>query len=238
MFAEGNTLLRKKQYLYEGIGAGKSLIKNKIHNQRYMLSTIRGKNDDLKNALICLDGYISKIDECNNIQSIMGIEGSASKIYFKNYFDNVVWKGRKPRVKFDMPNALLDIGYTILFSYVDALLSMFGFDRYNGILHRQFYMRKSLTCDMVEPFRVIIDKQVKKGINLGQFKEKDFEIYDGKWILKYKKSSEYGRIFLSSIIEHKNEIYLYIRDFYRCFMRGNLELNFPEWSVDNVNCQL
>lgn len=230
-FAEGNTVLRKNQYNYNGVDAGKLLIKNKIQNQRRLLSEIRNKSDELKNAIICLDKYALELDECESIQSIMGVEGSASKLYFRYYFDNIVWKGRKPRVKFDMANALLDIGYTMLFSYVDSLLSIFGFDRYNGILHRQFYMRKSLACDMVEPFRVIIDKQVKKGINLGQFKEKDFEIFDGKWVLKYKKSAEYSKIFMSAILEHKIEMYAYIRDFYRAFMRGTLEKSFPEWSV-------
>lgn len=230
-FAEGNTILRKNQYSYNGIEVGKLLIKNKVHNQRYLLSETRNKSDALKNAILCMDTYLLELDECDSIQSIMGIEGSASKVYFRYYFNNVAWKGRKPRVKFDMTNALLDIGYTMLFSYLDALLSIFGFDRYNGILHRQFYMRKSLVCDMVEPFRVIIDKQVKKGINLGQFKEKDFEVLDGKWVLKYKKSSDYGRIFMTEILNHRTEMYIYIRDFYRCFMRGTLEKAFPQWRM-------
>lgn len=230
-FAEGNTVLRKNQYSYDGIGAAKSLIKNKIQNQRFLLMQ---KNDaDITDAIECLNKYISKLDECTGIQSIMGIEGSASKIYFRYFFDNVDWKGRKPRVKFDMANALLDIGYTMLFSYIDALLSLFGFDRYNGILHRQFYMRKSLTCDIVEPFRVIIDEQVKKGIAFGQFKEDDFEIYDGKWTLQYKKSAEYGSAFVSAIMEHRTEMYVYVRDFYRCFMRSKMDDNFPEWRLEN-----
>lgn len=232
-FAEGNTVLRKKQYFYDGTEAGKSLIENKIKNQRQLLSSIRNKSDGLKSAIACLDKYVAELNGCDSIQSIMGVEGSASKVYFRYYFDNVIWNGRKPRVKLDMTNTLLDIGYTILFSYIDALLSVFGFDRYNGILHRQFYMRKSLTCDMVEPFRVIIDRQVKKGINLKQFKERDFDIYDEKWVLKRKKSEEYCRIFMSEILNYKNEMYVYIRDFYRSFMRGNLEKSFPEWRLKN-----
>lgn len=43
-------------------------------------------------------------------------------------------------------------------------------DVYCGVLHTMFYMRKSLVCDVMEPFRVIVDEQVKKSLNLGQFK--------------------------------------------------------------------
>lgn len=232
-FAEGNTILRRSQYNYSSIKSGISLVKNKMINQRFLLMSIRNKNHDLQKTIACIDRYLKNIDNCDSIQSIMGIEGSASKIYFKYYFDNVVWKGRKPRVKFDMTNALLDIGYTLLFSYIDCLTAIFGFDRYVGLLHRQFYMRKSLVCDLVEPFRVIIDKQVKKSINLGQFKEKDFEIFDGKWCLKYKKSSEYSQIFMTAILKHKNELFLYVRDVYRCFMQNKLDSDFPVWRFDN-----
>ena len=236
-FAEGNTILRKNQYSYSDLEIAKQITKNKIANQRYMLMSVRNKSDDLKNAVFCIDKYILSIDECDSVQSIMGVEGCASKIYFKNYFDNVIWKGRRTRIKFDMANALLDIGYTILFSYIDALLSLFGFDRYVGVLHRQFYMRKSLVCDMVEPFRVIIDRAVKKGINLGQFKERDFDIFDGKWCLKYKKSSDYSKVFITEILNYKEEIYIYIRSVYRCFMRQDYA-SFPQWRFDNGTYQL
>lgn len=131
-----------------------------------------------------------------------------------------------------MVNALLDIGYTILFCFIDALLSLYGFDEYYGILHRQFYMRKSLVCDLVEPFRVIIDKQVKKSINLGQFKEKDFKIYDGKWCLKYEKSSAYSNVFLSALMEHKDEMFIYVREFYRAVMKEKLCDDFPVWRLE------
>lgn len=234
-FADGNTILRKNQYAYSDLTVAKEITKNKIANQRFMLMAIRDKSDDLKKAVACIDKYMLSIDECDSVQSIMGVEGCASKIYFKNYFDNVIWKGRKPRIKFDMTNALLDIGYTILFSYIDSLLSLFGFDRYVGVLHQQFYMRKSLVCDIVEPFRVIIDKAVKKGINLGQFKERDFDIYNGKWCLKYKKSSDYSKVFITEILNYKEEIYIYVRSVYRCFMRQQYN-SFPQWRPDNGTC--
>lgn len=225
--AEANVLLRQKQYQYEDLGAAKTLVSNKISNQRKLLMQTRDKSDDFKNAIVNIDNAYKKIPEASSVQSIMGIEGSVSRIYFKLHFDNIIWHGRKPRIKNDMVNTLLDIGYTILFSFIDCVLAIYGFDRYYGILHRQFYMRKSLVCDMVEPFRVIIDKQVKKSINLGRFKEKDFVVYNGRWCLKYEKSSEYSEIFIKAIMAHKEEIFLYIRDFYRAVLKGNVDNKMP-----------
>ena len=73
------------------------------------------------------------------------------------YFDNVQWNGRKPRIKSDYVNVVLDIGYTMLFNIVDAMLQVYGFDTYYGVFHKCFYMRKSLVCDIMEPIRPIID---------------------------------------------------------------------------------
>ena len=42
---------------------------------------------------------------------------------------------------------------------------------------KEFYMRKSLVCDLVEPLRPIIDQQVKKSINLKKlWKTKPFGV--------------------------------------------------------------
>lgn len=229
--AEGNVLLRRRQYEYDDVSAAKILIRNKMQNQRKMLIGIRNKNEEVVKSIKLIDEYICGLANADSVQSIMGYEGCASRVYFKAYFDNVVWKGRKPRTKFDMANALLDIGYTILFSYIDAVASLFGFDRYCGVLHRQFYMRKSLICDLVEPFRIIVDRQVKKGINLGQFKEKDFEVFDGRYCLKYSQTSEYGGVFIKAVMEYKTDIYVYVREVYRAFMKGEIGAEFPVWEV-------
>ena len=232
---ESNTILRQKQYSYSDLAAGCALIENKIRNQRYILSQLRGKTPEQKSSIELLDAAVSALQYTDSVRSIMGVEGSASRVYFKAFFDNVPWYGRKPRIKFDMINSLLDIGYTLLFCYMDAMLAIYGFDRYCGILHTMFYMRKSLVCDMVEPFRVIIDRQVKKGINLGQFKKEDFTVINNKWQLKYEKSPEYSSVFIKCILEYKTDIFLYVREFYRRSMKGTLNDNYPMWLMEDKN---
>ncbi len=118
----GNTLLKKRQYLYSEIDIAKHITKNKIQKQYQTVLDIRNKNELQREILSHLTKYISNIDKCINIQEIMGYEGMASKMYFNSYFDNVLWKGRKPRIKSDFVNSTLDIGYTMLFNFIEAIL--------------------------------------------------------------------------------------------------------------------
>lgn len=225
---EGNTVLRKKQYEYTDITIGQHIIWNKVSNQRKALMNIRKKDEWTKEAVQILDEHIKKLEtEQFELTSLLGVEGSASRVYFSRMFDNAAWNGRRPRIKSDYINASLDIGYTILFNMVDGILNAFGFDEYNGVLHRFFYMRKSLVCDLVEPFRPIIDSATRKAINLKQIKAEDYDIRDKRWVLQWKKSSEYARYYLDALLKYKDEMFCYIRDYYRAFMKGKEAKEFP-----------
>lgn len=224
---DGNTLLKRKQYEYEGLEIAKKLIKNKIENQMYELQSVRNKNECVKEAVTLLETYKTNLSDASTLSEIMGYEGLAAKVYFKNHFDNVKWQGRQPRIKKDYLNSVLDIGYTLLFTYIDALLLSFGFDTYCGVMHKQFYMRKSLVCDLVEPFRTLIDHEVKKAVNLKQIQEDDFAVINRQFRLKWSESERYVRILMKPLVENKEEIFGYVQSYYRAFMKGlSVEL-FP-----------
>ena len=230
---EGNSLLHKRQYEYSGDDLARLIIYNKVLNQRNTLDLIRKKTDYNKEGMDILDEYLMKIEICDDLDrsSLLGIEGNAAKVYFPRVFENVSWKSRKPRIKADYVNSLLDIGYTILFNFIDCILSVYDFDVYKGVLHTEFYMRKSLVCDLMEPFRPIIDWRVRKGINLGQFKVDDFRQINEQWQLDYKKSNSYAMVFLEDILEEKESIFLYIRGYYRAFMKGKESLDYPLYNM-------
>lgn len=159
----------------------------------------------------------------------MGIEGSFTKKFFSMYFEELNWYRRMPRAKIDEYNLLLDIGYTFLLNYVDSLLRLYGFDVYKGCYHKLFFKRKSLSCDIVEPFRCIIDKQLLKSFRLKQINKKDFKFANGQYSLEYNKSKKYAGIFLEGILNYKEDIFNYIYEFYR-FMMDDAK-NFPFWEI-------
>lgn len=171
---EGNFVLHRKQYEYNDLGLAKYIIQNKINSQYQTILDTRSKSVSAIDAKRLLPIYSTKLNDIDDLNSILAYEGLASKAYFAACFDNIEWRGRQPRIKRDVTNSVLDIGYTMLFAYIDALLECFGFDVYCGVLHRQFYMRKSLVCDIIEPFRPIIDRAVRRGYGLGQIDHEDF----------------------------------------------------------------
>lgn len=113
---EGNNMLHQKQYDYSGTGLARLIVYNKIYNQMNALKLIRKKTDYVKEGIDLLTGYIDCLS--NNTEwdrkSLLGIEGNASKVYFPRIFENTNWVSRKPRIKFDYINSLLDIGYSIV----------------------------------------------------------------------------------------------------------------------------
>ncbi len=227
----GNFLLHRKQYSYAGLDIAKQITKNKIRNQQAELKKVRSKSESVIEAIRTLDGYFSSADKAETLNELMAYEGLASKIYFKNHFNNILWNGRQPRIKRDYANSALDIGYTLLFTYIEALLESYGFDTYCGVMHRQFYMRKSLVCDLVEPFRPIIDHTIKTGINLHQIREEDFTVINSQYRLKYTESSKYVKLLMKPILEEKDGIFAYIQGYYRAFMKDLPASEYPffEW---------
>lgn len=229
---EGNTLLHKKQYLYEADELAQFIVHNKICNQRQALNQIRKKTQLCKEAITLLDEYIERLETNQmSMESLLGLEGSASRVYFPQMFDIAKWQGRKPRVKFDYINTTLDIGYNLLFNMVDSLLQVFGFDVYYGIYHREFYMRKSLVCDLMEPMRPIIDYRVRTAINLSQCKEEDFQVVQNQYQLSYKKSPAYVEFLMEEILEHKQEMFVFIQSYYRNFMKGSDIDKYPMFLI-------
>ena len=234
---EGNTLLRKKQYTNQiGDEIGKKIIINKIENQAHILKAMR--TDEIKEDVDVLQKYINDLNSMNgNNYEIMGIEGVASKVYFNRMFKDLNWKGRQPRVKRDEINLLLDIGYTVLFNYLEAILNIYGFDVYKGNLHREFYKRKSLVCDIIEPFRPLIDYQIRKLYNLKQVEKWNFRNNNGRYEIDFKDSSEFVTIILKTILEYKGSMFEYIQQYYRWYMKEKDLEYFPKARLikDDIN---
>lgn len=227
----GNTALKRKQYQVDDLVIGKAIIQNKVTNQLQLLKGIRNKDEALKDEIKMMKTYLQELDDLKDLKSILGIEGSASRIYFKNVFDTVNWSARRPRVKHDSVNCLLDIGYTLLFNLIEAMLEIYGFDTYVGVLHREFYMRKSLVCDMIEPFRPIIDGKIRKMYHLSQVDEKDFHIRKGAYNLSWQRSPKYVNLMMEELLSYKMDLFLYIQGYYRAFMKNKPIEEYPRFEM-------
>jgi CRISPR-associated endonuclease Cas1 len=231
--AEANFLLRKKQYEYEktNLLIPKILVENKIQNQITLLENTRIKRGKILFAKELCKEMIFALQSADTYETVMGIEGKAAMAFFNAYFEKLDWTARFPRAKTDPLNSTLDIGYTILFNYVEVFVRLFGFDPYRGVYHQLWFKRKSLVCDLVEPFRCLIDRQVRKAFNLKQCSAKDFNIVKGEYILKREKNSDYTKMFYEVLIEYKSDIFKYVQQYYRCFMQNKDGCKYPRFLI-------
>lgn len=231
--AEANYLLREKQYKYntDNIDIARKLIRLKITNQQQLLNNTRRKDEFTASALKVASGALSLIDEVESYKDLMGLEGWVSKSFFRAYFQDFSWAKRLPRAKIDPLNVLLDIGYTILFNFLESYARLFGFDVYIGVYHRLWYKRKSLLCDLIEPFRCIIDSIIRKRMNLNQFKLTDFKKNKSEYYLKHEVASEYYSLFMTDIIAYKKEIFTFFQGYYKYFMNEGRNVEFPKFCI-------
>jgi len=123
----------------------KEIVKNKIMNQALLINKISSENYDL------LLSYIDEVligDKSNR-------EGHAAKVYFNTLFGKNFVRNND-----DSINAALNYGYAILLSTINKEVVANGFLTQLGIHHKNEFNEFNLTCDLMEPFRVVIDNFV------------------------------------------------------------------------------
>ena len=233
--AEANFLLRQRQHLFakDDLHVAKALLTSKVQNQITLLRNTRRKDQLTEKAIADCTSSLNQIPVEQDYQRLMGLEGLASKAFFSAYFQDLHWKARCPRAKCDVVNVSLDIGYTILFNFVECYLRMFGFDLYVGVFHRLWFKRKSLVCDVMEPFRCIIDRAVRTAFHRKQFAEEDFKLDKGEWILRRECSQDYYKVFVEALMPFKTEIFRYVQTYYRAFMRKAPTIDYPQFSISS-----
>lgn len=232
-FAEANFILHQRQYNLDknDISIAKVLVLNKINNQRIALKQTRCKDEITMQALLLLDKCISALNRVTKYEELMGLEGNAAKIFFQAFYQHFKWCQRLPRSKCDALNTSLDIGYTILFNFIECFLRMFGFDLYVGVYHRMWFKRKSLVCDIIEPFRPIIDKAIRTAWNRNQFCLSDYNIIKGEYYLKKEKNGYYCQVFFDAIVPYKTKVFKYVQSYYRCFMGCKSVAHYPSFEL-------
>ncbi len=126
-----------------------------------------------------LGRFIRKIEGMKTLESLRGLEGAASAAYFEAFEgfleeDGWFFSGRNRRPPQDPVNALLSLGYTLLFNQAYAALKLQRLDPYVGMLHAERRGHAALASDLMEAFRFLIDRLVVRVINRRTLQPRDF----------------------------------------------------------------
>jgi CRISP-associated protein Cas1 len=158
-----------------------SFIRGKLKNYRQslMLAQRHYSDIDLSAGINQLTNVIASLEKATSIDSLRGFEGAGSAAYFGCFnqlirVDNFEFKTRNRRPPLDPVNSLLSLGYSILRHDIQGALNIVGFDPYLGYLHTERYGRPSLSLDVMEEFRPIVDAVVLSAINRRMLSPEDF----------------------------------------------------------------
>jgi CRISPR-associated protein Cas1 len=160
----------------------KSLVAAKIANSLSLLKSYARNHPEAAptEAMDELNRLQTAPKSAATLESLRGIEGTAARVYFRGLSETIrtdlPFDGRHKRPPTDPVNALLSLGYVMLFNEISSLLDGLGFDPYLGYFHAVDYGRASLAADLMEPFRApVVDHFTLNLLNLGMFKIDDFK---------------------------------------------------------------
>ena len=158
----------------------RSVVAGKIHNAAALCRRQRRLTHDGKRRLKRLDTLLPSIHAADNIQQLLGYEGTAAATYYQ------VWRTflragfdfhkRQAHPPSDPVNALLSLGYTLLYNRMFAAVNIVGLDPYQGFFHQHKHGHAALTSDLIEEWRaVVVDSIVLTVINRREIKPDDFQ---------------------------------------------------------------
>jgi CRISPR-associated protein Cas1 len=170
------------------LSLARALVAGKIRNQRTMLQ--RNHVEPKKPSLIGMKALAERAEQAENLESLLGLEGSAARLYFEEFAGMIKpgdesesptngfsfdFDGRNRRPPRDPVNALLSLAYSMLAKDLTIACYAVGFDPYMGFYHQLRHGRPALALDLMEPFRPLIaDSAVLSAVNTKMVTERDF----------------------------------------------------------------
>lgn len=122
------------------------IISEKIRKQADFLSELnKNREAELLKSYI---GQVEMLDATNR-------EGHAAKVYF-----NALFGMDFTRSAANPLNAALNYGYSLILSSFNKEIAANGYLTQLGIFHNNMFNHFNLSCDLMEPFRILVDRAV------------------------------------------------------------------------------
>lgn len=144
------------------------VVRSKLRAQARVLRRAQATRPDLRkplgDALETLERVEKRVREAADRAAVRGYEGGGAAAYFRAYAclfaPALGFERRRRRPPPDPVNACLSLGYTLLHAQAVQACWAAGLDPMVGFLHMPLHGRESLACDIVEPWRAMVDEWV------------------------------------------------------------------------------
>lgn len=157
----------------------RAFITGKIRNQRTLLRRLGREGAALEVGQLA--GLIARCESTDSLDELLGIEGTAARVYFSALSsvlnasgEELTFEGRNRRPPTDPVNAMLSFAYALLVRDTTVAALAAGLDPQIGLLHQPRFGRPSLALDLAEELRPLVaDSTVIMAINNGEIRERD-----------------------------------------------------------------
>ncbi len=184
-----NVFLRRDQFARAGdadfcLIVSRDIVSTKIRNQRTLLQ--RNHIEVPKRAVAQLKALSIAAQRATDLEGLLGVEGSAARLYFQHFAGMIKvedehdrpafdFDGRNRRPPRDPVNALLSLGYSLLVRDLTVVCHTIGFDPFMGFYHQPRFGRPALALDLMEGFRpLVVDSAVLTALNVRMVGPSDF----------------------------------------------------------------
>lgn len=130
--------------------AWRLIVQQKITNQALLLEQL-GKLTESKMLL----KYAEEVEDGDKTNR----EGHAAKVYFNAIFGLQFSRNWENAI-----NAALNYGYSLILSCVNREVTSCGYLTQLGIFHDNTFNQFNLSCDLMEPFRPLVDRAVAENV--------------------------------------------------------------------------
>lgn len=174
----------------------REIISEKIRKQTGFLEELK----KLKEADL-LKTYIGQVE----LHDATNREGHAAKVYFNALFGMDFTRSEETAV-----NAALNYGYSLILSVFNREISANGYLTQLGVFHKNMFNHFNLGSDLMEPFRILVDREVKYNTPIVFEKEEKhrlWSILDRSLYIDGSKQSAINaiRIYTRSVFEAIND---------------------------------
>ncbi len=184
--AGGNVALRQAQYARKCdecfvLSLCRTIVGGKLANS---LALVRGfahnhPDSDLREEIRDIESARAQAEETTGLPSLLGVEGAGARVYFQAFAKMVRhsfnFEARRRHPPPDPVNALLSLGYTLVYNEISSMLDGMGFDPYLGFFHQPRHGHATLASDLLEEYRApLVDRFTLGLVNNRVFKEQDF----------------------------------------------------------------
>ena len=183
-----NAALRRAQYLRAAnptfcLAVSRVIVAGKSLNMRAFVRRQRHGRGAAQQASAMLTRLARQAGAAKSLDELRGYEGAATAAYYHAWgrfikpevARKLPFPGRTRHPPRDPVNALLSLGYTLLYQEVLTALSLVGLDPYCGFLHQLKQGHAALASDLAEEWRAtLVDSIVLTALNRCEITPGDF----------------------------------------------------------------